>query len=92
MRRKLLLQLLTGKPALSQGEKPMSAYTKCAYLPCSKKLGIMVWRWGKFSPHQFCTADCAYKHKEAVENVERYQKRAIERLNAYTRRHPEYTG
>lgn len=44
----------------------MSAFeTKCAWLPCRKSLGVLVWRLSKFSTRQFCCEECAVKWREA---------------------------
>lgn len=43
----------------------MSAFnTRCMWLPCSKPLGVMVWRASKFSNHQFCSESCCKKHMD----------------------------
>lgn len=40
----------------------MSAFnTRCTWLPCSKPLGVTVWRPSKFSNYQFCSEDCCKK-------------------------------
>ena len=60
----------------------MSAFdTKCAWLPCRKQLGVMVYRLSKFSTRQFCCADCAEKWA-AVE------KRKPEQVSTFSRFSP----
>lgn len=43
----------------------MSAFnTRCAWLPCSKPLGVQVWRASKLSSQQFCSQECYKKHMD----------------------------
>lgn len=40
----------------------MTAFdTKCAWLPCRKPLGVLVYRLTKLSTRQFCCETCAEK-------------------------------